>query len=76
MVRIAVRDKKRDVRGLGKRAARGRKETQSMISEVALALFTPPLLFPLFLSCCSIAMATKKCGNTSVLQRDVKRRWR
>lgn len=31
---------------------------------------SPPfLLRPLFLPCCSVAMATKKCGNTSVLQR-------
>lgn len=30
---------------------------------------SPFLLRPLFLPCCSVAMATKKCGNTSVLQR-------
>lgn len=62
---------------------------QSMISGIALALFTHPqprsphhpklptnpfLLRPLCLSCCSgVAMATEKCGNTSVLQRERER---
>lgn len=51
-----------------------------MISEVALAMFThlpasprpphPLLLRPLSISCCSVAKATEKCGNTSVLQRE------
>lgn len=61
----------------GKREREG-GNTQSMISEVALALFTHPqprlpspfLLRPLFLACCSVTMVTEKCGNTSVLQRE------
>lgn len=60
----------------------GGVNTQMVISEVALALFTHPqpasslllpsssLSRPLFLSCCSVTMATEKCGNTSVLQRE------